>query len=230
MRTLPLQVDLTLARYQQVTALSDSDITLRIAKLEQVDVREHPGFNPLENGDIALALMDKYGISRSYEPYDFIGWSCWQEGGANPCHITEHQDWSPRTNGDFSLKKCICLAVLLNSDPDFTLPKKLKLPENHNRLTLDMIVAQFCDQTSWPLPAISLLERFAHENTAYATALLAQCVKTSGASATSLPSCLTLLKCQHDIGQHYAILQQGILDSDTQVDLAHFLLRQPELC
>lgn len=57
--------------------------------------------------------MDKYEVERTYQPYDFIGWSYHVLNGKNPIHILERQDFEDDLP-DISMQKAVSLAIILN--------------------------------------------------------------------------------------------------------------------
>lgn len=119
-----------------VMLLSDFDICQRLANLEglltyeqrhSVRINVPDGddyyFNPLEDNDQMVALMIKYDVVRTFQQYDFVGWSYHVFGGHNPAHITERQDFKGTGKPDISMAKAVCLAIILNKDDDFSLTK-----------------------------------------------------------------------------------------------------------
>tara|TARA_Y100001936_G_C15935337_1_gene591691 strand:+ start:318 stop:734 length:417 start_codon:yes stop_codon:yes gene_type:complete len=119
-----------------VMLLSDFDICQRLANLEglltyeqrqSVRINVPDGddyyFNPLEDNDQMVALMIKYDVVRTFQQYDFVGWSYHVIDGHNPAHITERQDFNGTGKPDISMAKAVCLAIILNKDDDFSLTK-----------------------------------------------------------------------------------------------------------
>ena len=122
-----------LAWFKQVESLSDLSICKILAELEglqtyvqfetvRVVVADGDDyyFNPLENNDQFVDLFIKHDVQRTYEPYDFIGWTYHVLDGENPIHITERQNFVGNGKPDISMQKAGCMAIILNkANPDF---------------------------------------------------------------------------------------------------------------
>ena len=124
--------DLVMCR--KVKALSDLEICKLLAdieglktyvQLDSVRVSVPDGddyyFNPLYDNNQLIALMQKHGVERTWEPYDFIGWSYHVVDGVNPIHITERQDFSGSGEPDITMQKAVSLAIILNKSDAFKL-------------------------------------------------------------------------------------------------------------
>lgn len=121
-----------LVMFCKVKALSDLEICKHLAdieglqtyvQLDSVRVNVPDGddyyFNPLCNNDQLIALMQKHGVERTWEPYDFIGWSYHVVDGVNPIHITERQDFTGNGEPDMAMQKAVSLAIILNKSEAF---------------------------------------------------------------------------------------------------------------
>jgi len=124
--------DADLAWFDKIIAFDDLTICRLLAdveglphyvQFEQIRIVVSDGddyyFNPLVNGDQCIALVKKHDVERTWQPYDFIGWSYHVLDGKNPIHITERQDWEDVDNPMLNLEKASCLAIILNKvSPD----------------------------------------------------------------------------------------------------------------
>lgn len=136
-----------LAMYRKVKALSELEICIYLAQIEglqiyvqfnsvRVNVAEGDDyyFNPLANSEQLMELMVKHDVERTWEQYDFIGWSYHVLGGVNPIHVTERQDFSGNEEQDLSMHKAVCLAIILNKSEAFklsadTVTTEIRCPE-----------------------------------------------------------------------------------------------------
>lgn len=116
-----------LAWYRRVMALSDLGICLVLARIEALQVYYQFGsvrinvgdgddyyFNPLQDNNQCVAMMIKHNVERTWEPYDFVGWSYHLLNGENPIHITENQDFHGSERENIGFQKAVCLAIILN--------------------------------------------------------------------------------------------------------------------
>jgi len=73
-------------------------------------------FNPLEDDGLCFQLMVKYEVERSYEPYDFIGWSyrcsCSLYKEDNKIVLERTYFGKGEETPDISPNKAICLAII----------------------------------------------------------------------------------------------------------------------
>ena len=121
-----------LVMFNKVMALSDFDICKFLSETEGLQTYIKSGsvrvvvlegddynFDPLSNNDQFTRLLEKHDIERTWQPYDFLGWSYHVLNGANPLHILERQDYDEQGVPDISMQKASCLAILLNKSERF---------------------------------------------------------------------------------------------------------------
>lgn len=218
----PLLIDLPVARYLQVVNLADQDIATRIAALIHNAISVSEPIDLINDPACIVHLMDKFEIERTFQPYDFIGWTYSQSYGKNVIHIAEDQQIEGREN--FSFGKAVCLAVLLNSDPDFALPKRLSTPRGTTALPYADIFTQL-DVTSIDgadASAEGLLECFIRQTPPCLHALR---LEVMGADL-DVDTLFDMLKKQ-TAAQHYrSLLEKSVVASDTADAFAAFLLHK----
>lgn len=128
------EVEQDLEMYNKVITLSDFDICLFLAEIEDLQVYTQFGsvrivvengddyyFNPLENSDQFLELIEKHDVERVWHPYDFMGWGYHVLGGKNPLNILERQDYGDNISLNLTMKKASCLAIILNKSNKYKL-------------------------------------------------------------------------------------------------------------
>lgn len=228
-----LKIDLPYARYEQVIALSDLDIAEKLAELENIaGVKTEHGlltqphgtlYQPITEPQTILQLMDKYEIGRKYEAYDFIGWGYWMEDGRNPIHILERQEFENRSAGNFSIGKCVGLAVLLNAHPDYQLPAALKDTDGGRGVTFSAFSQQFSLDANAQL---TLLQGFTAQHTGARDILHQRVTALTQAHTDDTETLFSLLREALPEQERLNTLAQVIIDSHAERDLARFVLQE----
>jgi hypothetical protein len=126
--------DQDLQMYDKVISLSDLAICLLLAKIEKLPTYTQLGlvkivaedgndyfFNPLENNDQFVGLIEKHDVERVWHPYDFFGWGYHVMNGKNPLIILERQQFDENESQNLTMKKASCLAIILNKSETYKL-------------------------------------------------------------------------------------------------------------
>jgi len=108
-----------------VNDLSDLEICKRIAKIEHpnhtvycdsgnsltIRIPRPIDFNPLFDDALCFQLMVKYGVERTYEPYDCLGWHCKVFDSKSPSAVLE-LNCTYNDVVEISPNRAICLAII----------------------------------------------------------------------------------------------------------------------
>jgi hypothetical protein len=129
--------DPELEQYDKLMAMPMVDIYKSLANIEGWKYREEGGqvylvelgkadclFDPMQDGNQLVALIEKHDIIRVYEDYDMIGWGYRVKGGRTPIMMTELQDFCGNGEPDITMSEAICRIIVFNKDPLFDVDPK----------------------------------------------------------------------------------------------------------